>query len=537
LARTKERIYCNGRVHLAISQQNTQKYKRPPHQKNRIMTSPLSPLFSYTNVPVSSDPLFVPTVDANNTTTSCTATGTMSVNHNSTAVLCFDQDDDEKTCRICLQDDNDDDDDEPHDLIAPCRCKGSSKWVHRHCLDQWRAVNRQDIAFSQCTECLFQYHLETDNDDNAATSVTTVQCPKKLSYCLYVSRDLCCILTMIQMVIALLGGVVWLVVFYPSFSSSSNNMNEAGGIINHNDTDTIVPASAALVCTAMDCQIVVSYLGGLCALLVGLGLYGSIVLCAHGCSISNSVNAISDHVFRGTPSGSATRSSSESTCLKANTMNDRETNTTVNGDAYHHHYNHRGSRRRPRRGAPPGGHCCFYTGGDPCCCCSTCPWDCYCPSSSQHSTAAAGSNNDGSCCECCIGGAGAGGGSSSSSSAGDSGSNDGAHILLVILAIVGIVLALIGFILGSIIAIMAIQRILQQHLWILQKQRLVQHFRVRDLSHVMEDDHILLLLEENDRPMEKGALEHQDSFGDRRMMRQRLPEEDVNHLKKLKLLQ
>jgi hypothetical protein len=463
----------------------------------------------------------------------------MSVNHNGAAVLRFDQDgdNDERTCRICLQDDDDDDDDddEPHDLIAPCRCKGSSKWVHRHCLDQWRAVNRQDIAFSQCTECLFQYHLEAndDNDNDAATSVTTAQCPKKLSYCLYVSRDLCCILTMIQMVIALLGGVVWLVVFYPSFSSSSKNMNEADGIINHNDTDTT--AAPTLVCTAMDCQIVVSYLGGLCVLLVGLGLYGSIVLCAHGCSITNSVNAISDHVFRDTPSGSVTRSSEA--YLKANTMNDRETNTTVYGDGYHYHYNHRGSRRRTRRGASPGGHCCFHTGGDPCCCCcSTCPWDCYCPSSSQHSTAAAGSNSSnshGSCCDCC----GAGGGSSSSSSAGDSGSNDGAHILLMILAIVGIVLAVIGFILGSIIAIMAIQRILQQHLWILQKQRLVQHFRVRDLSHVMEDDPILLLLEENDRPMEKGTLERQDAFGNRKMMRPRLPEQDVNHLKKLKLLE
>lgn len=26
------------------------------------------------------------------------------------------------------------------DFIAPCKCKGSSKYVHRECLDQWRAV-------------------------------------------------------------------------------------------------------------------------------------------------------------------------------------------------------------------------------------------------------------------------------------------------------------------------------------------------------------------------------------------------------------
>lgn len=26
------------------------------------------------------------------------------------------------------------------DFIAPCKCKGTSKYVHRDCLDHWRAV-------------------------------------------------------------------------------------------------------------------------------------------------------------------------------------------------------------------------------------------------------------------------------------------------------------------------------------------------------------------------------------------------------------
>jgi hypothetical protein len=142
------------------------------------MTSSLTPVVSFTNVPVSSDPLFVATADADTNITSTTQTS--SLNHNST-VLLFDQDDNvdswnERTCRICLRDN------EPYDLIAPCRCKGAGKWVHRQCLDQWRAVNRQDIAFSQCTECLFQYHLETpDVTDDENDGTTTVQCPKKLS--------------------------------------------------------------------------------------------------------------------------------------------------------------------------------------------------------------------------------------------------------------------------------------------------------------------------------------------------------------------
>ncbi|XP_020408990.1 zinc finger, C3HC4 type family protein isoform X2 [Zea mays] len=36
-------------------------------------------------------------------------------------------------CRICL-------DSEGDDLIAPCRCKGTQKYVHRSCLDNWRST-------------------------------------------------------------------------------------------------------------------------------------------------------------------------------------------------------------------------------------------------------------------------------------------------------------------------------------------------------------------------------------------------------------
>ncbi|XP_061973282.1 uncharacterized protein LOC133695353 isoform X3 [Populus nigra] len=36
-------------------------------------------------------------------------------------------------CRICLETDG-------RDFIAPCKCKGTTKYVHRECLDQWRAV-------------------------------------------------------------------------------------------------------------------------------------------------------------------------------------------------------------------------------------------------------------------------------------------------------------------------------------------------------------------------------------------------------------
>ncbi|XP_056167800.1 uncharacterized protein LOC115681745 isoform X2 [Syzygium oleosum] len=40
---------------------------------------------------------------------------------------------DQPQCRICLENGGE-------DLIAPCHCKGTQKYVHRSCLDNWRAT-------------------------------------------------------------------------------------------------------------------------------------------------------------------------------------------------------------------------------------------------------------------------------------------------------------------------------------------------------------------------------------------------------------
>ena len=66
--------------------------------------------------------------------------------------------DESRQCRICLADD-----DAAHDpLIAPCSCAGTMKFVHRECLDQWRAQERVPLAFSHCPQCKFQYRTELD---------------------------------------------------------------------------------------------------------------------------------------------------------------------------------------------------------------------------------------------------------------------------------------------------------------------------------------------------------------------------------------
>lgn len=62
-------------------------------------------------------------------------------------------------CRLCFESDG--------DIIAPCSCKGSSKWIHRNCLDTWRASGQNPRAMTHCCECGFQYLLTVRRVENS----------------------------------------------------------------------------------------------------------------------------------------------------------------------------------------------------------------------------------------------------------------------------------------------------------------------------------------------------------------------------------
>ncbi|CAL1161848.1 unnamed protein product [Cladocopium goreaui] len=70
-------------------------------------------------------------------------------------------------CRLCLGQADD-------ELIAPCRCAGSGRWVHRECLDTWRASGQNPRAFTHCCACGFRYKLVKSTVDG--TTSTTVSC-------------------------------------------------------------------------------------------------------------------------------------------------------------------------------------------------------------------------------------------------------------------------------------------------------------------------------------------------------------------------
>ena len=56
-------------------------------------------------------------------------------------------------CRICL------DEDKIKNLIAPCRCNGTSKYVHYDCIEKWRENNINPDARKKCMECNSLYIL------------------------------------------------------------------------------------------------------------------------------------------------------------------------------------------------------------------------------------------------------------------------------------------------------------------------------------------------------------------------------------------
>ena len=100
-------------------------------------------------------------------------------------------------CRICLEPDT-----RPN-LIAPCKCAGSQKFVHRGCLNQWRAT-REDRAFSKCTECLAPYKMIARYSD----SDTSILC-RQLKFSFFITRDMLFIMAFLQTIVILLAALVY----------------------------------------------------------------------------------------------------------------------------------------------------------------------------------------------------------------------------------------------------------------------------------------------------------------------------------------
>jgi len=62
---------------------------------------------------------------------------------------------DEAECRICFETHST----QGNPLMHPCLCRGTSKWVHKACIQHWRDVNRGGPYFLKCNTCSHDYKL------------------------------------------------------------------------------------------------------------------------------------------------------------------------------------------------------------------------------------------------------------------------------------------------------------------------------------------------------------------------------------------
>jgi len=70
------------------------------------------------------------------------------------------EENDQCECRICHECDH------QSNMIDPCACSGSLKWVHRQCLDQWRVSSPNPEAFWSCQTCKTKYDIVLANQAN-----------------------------------------------------------------------------------------------------------------------------------------------------------------------------------------------------------------------------------------------------------------------------------------------------------------------------------------------------------------------------------
>ena len=75
-----------------------------------------------------------------------------------------------ESCRICLEDDC------INNMIHPCKCTGSSKYVHKNCLNEWRNITSNRDNQYKCEICNHIYKI-TPAIENRTCFVKTVLSP------------------------------------------------------------------------------------------------------------------------------------------------------------------------------------------------------------------------------------------------------------------------------------------------------------------------------------------------------------------------
>eukprot|EP01130_Rhizamoeba_saxonica_P015366 TRINITY_DN6875_c0_g1_i1.p1 TRINITY_DN6875_c0_g1~~TRINITY_DN6875_c0_g1_i1.p1 ORF type:complete len:341 (-),score=52.14 TRINITY_DN6875_c0_g1_i1:69-1091(-) len=95
------------------------------------------------------------------------------------------------TCRNCLSAEY------PEEFIAPCNCQGPQhRYVHRSCLDTWRAVSPNPHSFYVCDVCRAPYHVFEEVQQDPLT---------KLKFAFIIARDVLLAILAFAVIVMVIG--------------------------------------------------------------------------------------------------------------------------------------------------------------------------------------------------------------------------------------------------------------------------------------------------------------------------------------------
>lgn len=83
------------------------------------------------------------------------------------------------TCRICLEEDS------INNMLHPCKCTGSSRYVHKGCLNEWRNITTNRDNQYKCEICNYRYKISPSRE-NRTCFVKTVLSPN----CFYILMNI-----------------------------------------------------------------------------------------------------------------------------------------------------------------------------------------------------------------------------------------------------------------------------------------------------------------------------------------------------------
>ncbi len=133
-----------------------------------------------------------------------------------------------KECRICFTEEET----EENPFISPCKCRGTSKYVHKLCLNQWRNFNREREAWNKCMEC-------------KATYLIYRKFPQENFF--YPSKNLPLIYFAQSITSFVIGLLIWTIEYYTNYLAirilNFNQKEKDDILINNmkNDHDLIIP--------------------------------------------------------------------------------------------------------------------------------------------------------------------------------------------------------------------------------------------------------------------------------------------------------